>query len=133
MILCMGKWAHRLDAIDSAAAIATCAACGPDSPIVWREYKQRWQCRVARREHHGPLDPRRGVRPWRKHKKDHCERCGLVPEDLCVLEVDHIDGRRIEKPHHPSNLQTLCANCHKLKTHRPDLFALPATPWHSST
>jgi 5-methylcytosine-specific restriction endonuclease McrA len=31
------------------------------------------------------------------------------------LDVDHIDGDRFNND--PANLQTLCANCHRLKTH----------------
>ena len=47
-------------------------------------------------------------------KKDHCERCGFIPEDTVQLDVDHIDANRSNND--PSNLQTLCANCHRLKT-----------------
>jgi 5-methylcytosine-specific restriction endonuclease McrA len=36
------------------------------------------------------------------------------------LDVDHIDGNH--RNNNPENLQTLCANCHRLKTFRPDLF-----------
>jgi len=51
---------------------------------------------------------------YKLHKKDSCERCGFIPEDLCQLDVDHIDGHKSNSD--PSNLQTLCANCHRLKT-----------------
>lgn len=50
----------------------------------------------------------------RAHKKDSCERCGFIPEDKVQLDVDHIDGDRSNND--LSNLQTLCANCHRLKT-----------------
>jgi len=51
-------------------------------------------------------------------KKDHCEyeTCyhkGTFP--FHILEVDHIDGN--SKNNSTNNLQTLCANCHKIKTH----------------
>lgn len=52
--------------------------------------------------------------PYRIHKGSICNMCGFVPEDSCQLDVDHIDG-----DHHNNaleNLQTLCANCHRLKT-----------------
>ena len=39
----------------------------------------------------------------------------LVREDGKRVTVDHIDGNRNNND--PSNLQTLCANCHRLKTH----------------
>ena len=50
----------------------------------------------------------------RKLKGDVCDKCGFVPEHLCQLDVDHIDGDH--KNNSPENLQTLCANCHRLKT-----------------
>ncbi len=53
----------------------------------------------------------------RKHwriKKDHCETCNFKAEHSCQLDVDHIDGNHDNNE--PSNLQTLCSNCHRLKT-----------------
>lgn len=51
---------------------------------------------------------------YKLHKKSTCEKCSFVPEDICQLDVDHIDGNKYNND--PSNLQTLCANCHRLKT-----------------
>lgn len=50
----------------------------------------------------------------RKQKGDKCFRCNFIPEDIVQLDVDHIDGDRSNNA--PENLQTLCANCHRLKT-----------------
>ena len=50
----------------------------------------------------------------RRTKKDHCERCGFIAEDPIQLDVDHIDADRSNNS--TDNLQTLCANCHRLKT-----------------
>lgn len=54
-------------------------------------------------------------------KKEHrkavgatCETCGFIPTHVCQLDVDHIDGNH--ENNSPENLQTLCANCHRLKT-----------------
>ena len=66
-----------------------------------------------------------------------CEKCGFIAEDPCQLDVDHIDGDH--KNNHPDNLQTLCANCHRLKTKvNGDGFYQPIHPkdlgtpkWHS--
>jgi 5-methylcytosine-specific restriction endonuclease McrA len=52
--------------------------------------------------------------PYRAHKENVCNRCGFIPEDTCQLDVDHIDGNH--KNNSLNNLQTLCANCHRLKT-----------------
>jgi 5-methylcytosine-specific restriction endonuclease McrA len=45
-----------------------------------------------------------------------CELCGFVAVHPCQLDVDHIDGNH--KNNRMSNLQTLCSNCHRLKTYR---------------
>ena len=53
-------------------------------------------------------------KPWVQFKKSQCEFCGFIPVHPCQLDVDHKDADK--KNNHPSNLQTLCANCHRLKT-----------------
>lgn len=53
-------------------------------------------------------------KPYKNHKKSFCECCGFVAVHNCQLDVDHIDGNH--KNNEVSNLQTLCANCHRLKT-----------------
>ena len=52
---------------------------------------------------------------YRQHKKDYCEACGFVALVAAQLDVDHIDADRSNNT--TENLQTLCANCHRLKTH----------------
>lgn len=51
---------------------------------------------------------------YRKHKKDSCEKCGFKAQHRVQLDVDHIDGNHANNTQ--ENLQTLCANCHRLKT-----------------
>jgi HNH endonuclease len=55
-------------------------------------------------------------RKWlrKNHLKDKCDRCGFIAEDKCQLDLDHVDGDSTN--HSDNNLQTLCANCHRLKT-----------------
>lgn len=55
------------------------------------------------------------TRPYRKFVRSFCESCGFVPQHMCQLDVDHIDGNH--ENNIEDNLQTLCANCHRLKTH----------------
>ena len=54
-------------------------------------------------------------RRGRRTKGSTCELCGFIPVNLVQLDVDHIDGDGSNND--PSNLQTICANCHRLKTH----------------
>lgn len=51
---------------------------------------------------------------YRLNKKTYCEKCGFVAIHRVQLDVDHIDGDH--KNNIESNLQTICANCHRLKT-----------------
>lgn len=51
---------------------------------------------------------------YRDFKLDYCEMCGFSAKHPCQLDVDHIDGNHFNDD--PSNLQTLCANCHRYKT-----------------
>lgn len=52
---------------------------------------------------------------YKAHKKDFCEQCGFMGHP-CQLDVDHIDQDHLNAS--ISNLQTLCANCHRLKTYK---------------
>jgi 5-methylcytosine-specific restriction endonuclease McrA len=47
-------------------------------------------------------------------KLPYCEICGFKPDHYCQLDVDHKDGNH--RNNDQDNLQTLCANCHRLKT-----------------
>lgn len=68
-------------------------------------------CSACRRKH-GPGSSRE----WRRFKKDFCENPNCTASDLISnqLDVDHIDGDKTNND--PSNLVTLCKNCHALKT-----------------
>ena len=50
---------------------------------------------------------------YRKFKGDVCELCGFIPEDKCQLDVHHVDINKSNNS--KDNLQTLCANCHRLE------------------
>jgi hypothetical protein len=51
--------------------------------------------------------------PWLKHRGDECEECGFIPmpgTGRWTLDVHHLDHDKDNND--PSNLMTLCKNCH---------------------
>lgn len=102
------------DAADVRVATRECLHCKtvftlnrPDKVFCSRD------CKVKAKDKRLKNHARRKY-PYRIHKKDVCELCGFKPVHRCQLDVDHIDGNH--KNDAPGNLQTLCANCHRLKT-----------------
>ena len=84
-----------------------CKVCGV-KPVEKKQTTQtgkaRWKSRCNSCRNYG----------YTAFKKGSCEICGFVAAHSCQLDVDHIDGNR--ENNEPANLQTLCANCHRLKT-----------------
>lgn len=81
--------------------------------------KYRTMCSWCEKRKYGYKEARKrynkkNKRPYRKHLGDKCDSCGFIPINKCQLDVDHIDGDH--KNNNLTNLQTLCANCHRLKT-----------------
>lgn len=56
---------------------------------------------------------RRGNSRYRQFLKDHCERCGFLPVDAIQLDAHHRDGDHANNT--TDNIETLCANCHRLE------------------
>jgi HNH endonuclease len=106
----VSRWVHRLSEVDPEARTGTCASCGPVDlyGTSLPGGRTKWRCAEAVRSR-----PRRPAGPaYRRHKGGTCEQCGFVPEHACQLDVHHLDGD--SRNHDPANLQTLCANCHRL-------------------
>lgn len=102
----MAQWVHRLYDVDLTTRTAICLECGPTNlKITLRNGKQKPTCMKSYKRH---------KTPYKRFKKAICEQCGFVPTHISQLDVDHIDGNR--KNNDLSNLKTLCANCHRLKT-----------------
>lgn len=115
----MGKHIHRLSDKDFENLTAVCANCGPvDIAITGNSYR----CKVAHLEHRSRIKKdRKGT--YQDLKKDYCENCGFQAQHRCQLDLDHVNGDRTD--HRPENLQTLCANCHRLKSYQPALYFAP--------
>ncbi len=105
---------HRLSEVNETLRTGVCSICGPTKVKIrdgrlqsvtskYRCYAVYWRTVIKSRY------------PYAVHKKDYCEHCEFKPVHISQLDVDHIDGDRHNND--PSNLQTLCANCHRLKTH----------------
>ncbi len=87
-----------------------CLDCGLQEKLVvtqkGKKYTYKW-CRRCRKINY--------EKPYLKYRKSFCEFCGFIPLNMCQLDVDHINGNH--KDNSKENLQTLCANCHRLKTY----------------
>jgi 5-methylcytosine-specific restriction endonuclease McrA len=53
---------------------------------------------------------------YQRYKNPACERCGFVAVDPLQLDVHHRDHNHHNN--HPENLETVCANCHRLEHRR---------------
>ena len=105
---------HKLTEIDEDKRTAICSVCGATKTKI-RNRKgatpnSRWRCIAVYKKNYN-----NSIYPYAVHKKDKCEHCGFIPVHSSQLDVDHMDGDRWNND--PSNLRTLCANCHRLKTH----------------
>ena len=69
---------------------------------LWKTY-----CASCSKARHGKKE-----REYRLYKKDTCEACGFAPKHPCQLDVHHLAHNHYNNEE--SNLQTLCANCHRL-------------------
>jgi hypothetical protein len=103
---------HKLLDIDIINRTANCSICG--NVKIYSSGKNtagdiKWKCSVRLKK-----ENRIKQTPWSEYKKDYCEICGFVAKNKCQLDVDHIDGNNNNND--ISNYQTLCANCHRLKT-----------------
>jgi len=112
----MGAHIHVLSEKDFVAGTAICAKDGPVRIIV---YGNTYRCEVAYRQNQNRMKKDRKGVP-RDMKGDTCARCGFVGVP-CQMDLDHINGDRTD--HRPENLQTLCSNCHRLKSYAPALWA----------
>jgi hypothetical protein len=96
------------DCRTSAGKVRKCRTCGTE----FEGYANRQYCKPACRPNRN-----RVAKPYAHLKGSECERCGFVPEHSCQLDVHHLD--RDWQNNDPANVQTLCANCHRLTNRGP--------------
>jgi hypothetical protein len=105
---------HKLSNINEEQRSADCTECG--AVKIKPRSNGKWRCKTGWRKGSKVYrSKKRYDKPYRIHKKDICEQCGFVPIHTVQLDVDHIDGNHYNND--VNNLQTLCANCHRLKTY----------------
>lgn len=96
-----------------------CEYCGKDFTPNRRDKKYcKNTCQKAASLRRQPdfRERKRGwIKPHARNKGNTCVCCGFVATHPCQLDVDHINGTHSDN--RPENLQTLCANCHRLKTY----------------
>lgn len=92
-----------------------CMPCtiGSDSEVKKYKYKLEYE-RKRRETGTAPRQRSRRGKVNGYQKETSCNSCGFVAAHSCQLDIDHIDGDRTNNSH--ENLQTLCSNCHRLKT-----------------
>jgi hypothetical protein len=104
---------HKLTDHNEEERTATCSICGP-TKIKLRDktnpLSSRYRCKAVYKRNIINYQY-----PYARHKGTECQQCGFIPVHISQLDVDHKDGDRWNNE--PHNLQTLCANCHRLKTH----------------
>lgn len=102
---------HCLSDIDARQRTATCTICGPTRIRIGSSRANTFRCSSpqAIRQH------KAGTKPYLLTKGEMCERCGFEPVHSCQLDVHHRDGNHANNE--ISNLETLCANCHRLTHH----------------
>jgi hypothetical protein len=104
---------HKLSEVNEEERTGMCSVCGPTKLKMRDKSKPisgRYRCNTVYK-----FNQMKTRSPYHTYRKDHCEHCDFKPVHISQLDVDHIDGDRFNND--PANLQTLCANCHRLKTH----------------
>jgi hypothetical protein len=109
-----GKTVHKLLWVDVEQRIGTCRNCG--TVKLKKKGKNGWRCWEAEREERLRTGTYSGASRRHKsgaHKTDSCERCGFTAKHRSQLDVHHRDHNNLNND--LSNLETICANCHRLE------------------
>lgn len=109
---------HKLSDIKTDTMTALCGVCGPVRIKPRYKFNKAGLMTYRCKSKYLKMERKRRykkMRPYLSAKKDYCENCNFKAIHSSQLDVDHIDGDRNNND--KSNLQTLCSNCHRLKTY----------------
>ncbi len=113
----MGTWKYRK--LEPSDVRGLCCECGKNPQKRKPTGKYSTLCSQCEKRAYQKTPTKKRIQyskqPYKKFKKSVCEECGFVPVHSCQLDIDHIDGNHFNND--KSNLRTLCANCHRLKTY----------------
>ena len=116
---------HILSSVDTETRMAICSVCGPVMAGIRNRQKDgarrtEYRCSVALSDYKWRAKRRKAGRDpgwitsnYQKYKGGCCERCGFVPVHSIQLDVHHRDHNHDN--HEQPNLETVCANCHRLE------------------
>lgn len=110
----MSTWTHRKREPSDIRGICVICDKNPQKKASTGKYKAI--CSPCDKRLYDENRNRRVSEAKRKHRRFLglcCERCGFIPEHTCQLDVHHLDHNHYNND--PSNLKTLCANCHRLE------------------
>lgn len=110
------QWVHILSNIDPIERTGICEHCGPvklktRGTSYFPTQPGYWKCENSSV---GGKTKRACRLEFRTNLKEYCERCLFKPAHHSQLDIHHKDYNH--KNNDPSNLETLCANCHRLET-----------------
>lgn len=115
----MGKWLHvKPEPVD---VQGICVVCNKNVQKSKVGGKYRAICSPCDKKRHKTETARKTARrasakqkrPYRQYVESTCSRCGFVAEHICQMDVHHKDHNHENDD--PTNLVTLCANCHRLE------------------
>jgi len=93
---------HRLSGIEPTTRTATCALCGPGTPIQYRAARDIWVCAPHRSEVRGNWSWVRSREELVRAQNGRCAVCGT--EARLVLDHNHDTGRQREALCHGCNV-----------------------------
>lgn len=119
------QW-HRLTEKNILTSRGICSKCGPVDIFISTQPRRgsryaEWICGnkkqeelIINREKSKERQQQKRIKR-QEFKGTKCTRCGIEVENICQMDIHHIDGNHFNNK--DENRQPLCANCHRLITY----------------